>query len=105
MTNNDIKSVVKETLDQLLSGNMLKYNDMIILDQMGEILKAHYNKPDPEITQALESIKNDYYYGVLEGYYREGLTLERLSEKYNADISTIMRNKKRLCIQIYKLIN
>ena len=105
MTEDNIKSVVKETLNQLLNGNMINYGDTVIVNHIAELLKAHYNKPDPLITQALDSLKSDYYYGVLEDYYGKGLTLERLSEKYNADISTIMRNKKRLCIQLYKLIN
>lgn len=105
MTEKQIKQIVKETLSELLEHKMIKYGDAIIVDQIGELLKAHYNVPDESISKALQQIQNDEYYGVLEGYYGEGLTLERLSCKFNADISTIQRNKKRLCLKLYKIIN
>ena len=103
MQKTEVKEVVSETLNQLLKGNMIKYSDLIICDQIGERLKIHYKEYDESLAVALEQLKSHPYYGVLEMYYRDNMTLEQISETYYCDLSTIQRNKKHLCIKLFEL--
>ena len=103
MNNAEVKAVVAETLEQLLHGKMIKYNDSVVYELMSERLRAHYKCADPLISYALEQLKSHPYYRVLEMYYRDGVTLEQIAESYYCDVSTIVRNKKYLCIKIFEL--
>lgn len=103
MNDAEVKSVVAETLDQLLHGKMIKYNDLVVYERMSEKLRAHYKCADPLIDCALEQLRSHTYYGVLEMYYRDNMTLEEIAEHYYCDVSTIVRNKKYLCIKVFEL--
>lgn len=105
MTENNIKAVVKETVNELLSQDMLKYSDLIIYERMSDRLREHYKTPETSIDQALDQLKYHPYYEVLQMYYGDNMTLEEIAEDYDVDISTIVRNKKSLCIKIFNLIN
>lgn len=107
MQQEEIKHVVTETLSQLLKNDMLKFNDTIVYKQMSDLLKAYYKnkKGDLLITEAIASIKDDAYYMLIDLYYNKGWTLERLAETYEVDICTIVRNKKRLCLKLFSIIN
>lgn len=105
MTDEHIKTVVNETIDQLLGNSMIKYSDLVIYDRMSERLREHYKEPKPLISHALNELIEHPYYDVLEMYYKKNMTLEAIAEEYDVDISTIVRNKKALCIKIFKLIN
>lgn len=107
MTDENIKSVVKETVNELLGNSMIKYSELIIYEQIGERLREYYKEPgkDPDIAKALSQIKDHHYYNVLEMYYKDNRTLESIADKCYVDISTIVRNKKALCIKIFNLIN
>lgn len=103
MNDTDVKTVVAETLDQLLHGKMIKYNDLVVYERMSEKLRAHYNSADPLISCALEQLTAHPYFKILEMYYRDNMTLEEIAESYYCDVSTIVRNKKYLCIKVFEL--
>lgn len=103
MKENDIKKVVAGTVDILLHKGLIKYSDAIIYERMGERLKGHYKKPDMLISQALEQMKNDRYFEILAMYYKDNMTLEGIAEELGVDISTVVRNKKSLCIKLFEL--
>lgn len=105
MTESEVKQIVTDTVNVLLGGNMIKYSDVIIYERMGDRLREHYKKPDPLISEGLKKLEDHPYYDVLELYYRNNLTLEVLAEEFDVDISTIVRNKKYLCVKLFKLIN
>lgn len=48
------------------------------------------------IDKALDAVKNDPYYQIIEMRYFEGRTLEDIGVYFNCDHSTISRNKSRL---------
>lgn len=105
MTDADIKRVVNATIDSMLKKNMIRYNDNMILSAAGNILTRYYDDGDDlDIKNTLDKLKNYTYYDVLEMYYRDHLTLEKIAEKYNVDVSTIRRNKKKLCIRFYNIL-
>ena len=105
MTDEYTKGIVAETINQLLSNSMIKYGDLVIYDRISERLREHYKKPEPLISNALSQLIEHPYYDVLEMYYKKNMTLEAIAEEYDVDISTIVRNKKMLCIRIFKLIS
>lgn len=105
MTQNEIKTVVSETVNELLAQSMIKYSDVVIYEKMSDKLREHYIKPDPDVTQALSQMKDMAYYEILEMYYKHNWTLESIAEDLGVDISTITRNKKSLCIKLFNLIN
>lgn len=104
MTSDEVKEVVKTTINELLKERMIKYNDNIIYDKMSEMLRAYYNKPYESMTLALSQLVADPYYELLEMYYRDNLTLEQIAECKYLDISTVVRNKKRLCIKLFEVL-
>lgn len=54
-----------------------------------------------EIKKALEDLRLDPYIDIIPLYYSEKRTIENIAEVLGVDVSTIVRNKKRLCLDIY----
>ncbi len=48
------------------------------------------------IEDALNSLKDDKYYGLIQMAYFENSNREEIAKKFNVDVSTISRNKTRL---------
>lgn len=73
---------------------------------VSEMLMNYYKAPEesPEITNALRSIETDYYFGIIPLYFQQHKTIEDLAGIFDVEVSTITRNKKRLCLQIYQNI-
>ena len=84
---------------------MFKYNDLIVYEQIGERLRQHYRECDVIIQKAIDQLTDDRYIDVLEFYYKNEYTLEYIAEIFDVDVSTIVRNKKNLCLKIFELIN
>lgn len=59
---------------------------------------------DADITRALERLKEDRYIDIIPLYYYSHNTIEHIASLYDVDVSTITRNKKRLCKEISKII-
>lgn len=105
MTETEIKKIVNVTVNQLLKDNMLKYSDSVIYDKMSESLREYYVKGDNELLKlALDVVSTDPYYELLEMYYRDNITLEQIADVKYLDISTVVRNKKRLCIKLFEIM-
>lgn len=85
---------------------MLKSYKDIAYTEITSILSAYYNtgESDPHVKQALKKIEGDTYSEIIPLYYRERYTIERLAEYFDVEVSTITRNKKRLCLAIYNSI-
>ena len=49
-------------------------------------------------------MKDDDYFDIIPLYYFTGNTIEHIASGYDVDISTITRNKKRLCYEIYMIL-
>lgn len=107
MTPEQIKEVVSITLDELIARRLIsteKYQ--FILRVMDKKLYAFFdNKGDgTNILYALRQLSDDPYIDVIYLQYRERQTLERIAEYMEKDISTVKRNKKRLIIQLYNVL-
>lgn len=74
--------------------------------QVSGILNLYFRngEKDNSITQVLTYLKDDDYYDIIADYYKDNLTVEQIAENRDQDRATISRNKKRLLIIIYYLL-
>lgn len=110
MTEQEIKKimqdVVLETLSNCKKMGLLKDLDGISYKDATDILTAYYNQGQKEanITYALQVFRFDPYFRIIPLYFGDGCTLEDIAERLGVDVSTVVRNKKRLCLAIYNEI-
>ena len=80
----------------LLSNYKDLKNGASIINNSRHILKL--------LDQAIEFIKDDDYFKIIELLYIQGETVEKTAEKINADIKTVYRQRKRLIKRISIII-
>ena len=102
MTEKEVKKVVKMTIEELTKQGQLDFGSKAYADIRERLIQyfAEYN--DDEIYKALEAVKNDEYYDVILCSFRDLWTVEQIAGYMGRDVRTIMRQKKRLCMQIWK---
>ena len=107
-----IDEVTTQTVIKLKKSNLLKENKKSTFKKTEELLRNYTRflsaiEIDPEDTvktkklvkimnSALESIKDDPYYSIIEMVYFENKTREEVAEFYNVEVKTVTRNKNRL---------
>lgn len=97
---------VRETISELKKTGYLRKDDKQVYKSVSRQLRAYFGAlldgepADPEMTRALDAIIDDDYFPVLLYYYQDGYTIEKIAEIYDCEVSTITRNKKRLCLTI-----
>lgn len=105
-----ITKTVKQAFKELKDKGALKSQTELIYKDMSRLLRCYFHdlddsgSGDPAIENALSQLKDDRFYTIIPDYYGEGYTLEELAGRLHCDISTITRNKKRLCFEIYELM-
>lgn len=104
LTEKEVKIIVKATINELKRSGYLKRSDDIAYSEISARLFDYFKHPedDPDIGNALEGIKGDQYFKIITMYYRDRFTIDWIAEEFNCEISTITRNKKRLCLRIYR---
>ena len=90
MTRDEVKSIVIETIAELKRSGMLKDNSY------EEISKKLKDGKKVDLTR----IKDDPYFDIIQLYFRDGCTNEKIAELLGVDVSTVTRNKKRLCLML-----
>lgn len=100
---NYIDLAVKRTIEEYKRSGILRESRDVSYADACEVLSDYYGtgKKDARVTYAIQGQRFDPYYLVIPMYYEEGKTIEAIAEKLGVDISTIVRNKKRLCLAIY----
>lgn len=98
-----IREIVNETIKELMRSGMLKSVSDMAYSEVSDILKGYYDtgERDKTITKVLEGISGDQYFKIIPLYFSYGYTIEEIAEEFDVEISTISRNKKRLCLDIY----
>lgn len=101
-----IDDTVKKTVQELKKNGLINADPKNGYEETVSKLRAYYqsDKDDESITKALDTLKDDVYFDIIPLYYLSNQTIEHIASMYNVDTSTITRNKKRLCMEIYKLI-
>lgn len=107
MTPEEIKEVVSVTLDELIARKLInteKYQ--YILQAVDKQLYTFFSNKggSSNVRYALHQLSDDPYIDVIYLQYRDRKTLERIAEYMEKDVRTVKRNKKRLIIQIYNLL-
>ena len=104
MTPEEIRQVVRITLEEL---DQRKGNYDVANIKIGGELRAFFNGElscNGNVFHALQHIQDDPYIDIIYSHYRDGLTLEAIADLLGKDVSTIKRNKKRLILKIYELL-
>lgn len=106
MTYEQIREVVKITIDELTQRKIIKDDYSIILPVVERKLTEFFNNRGDGngVSYALNALYNDAYIDIIYFQYRDGKTLEWIAEYMSVDVSTIKRNKKRLISKIYELL-
>lgn len=105
-----IDKTVKKAFKELKDKGALKSQTELIYKDISKYLRCYFKdlcdsgSGDPKVENALSQLKDDRFYNIIPEYYGEGYTLEELAGLFRCDISTITRNKKRLCFEIYELM-
>ena len=108
MNDAEIQQLIETTANKVVSE--LKHNRMIkdnvTYNDASAILHNYYESAhkDSRITYAINDLRFDSYSRIIPMYFQDGKKLEDIAEEMNCDVSTIVRNKKRLCLEIYNRI-
>lgn len=105
MTPEEIRQIVRITLDEL---DHRKLNYTVVHKKVSDELRTFFNDTKAPVNKAvfysLKQLSDDPYIDVIYSHYRDGLTLEEIADLMDKDVSTIKRNKKRLILKIYELL-
>lgn len=101
-----IEQTVIKTVERLKALGVIKTNDDMIVEESSQILKDFYKKgsKDASVNYAIQTVRFDPYFRIILLYYQDGKTLSEIAEALGVDTSTVSRNKKRLCVEIYKAL-
>ncbi len=101
-----IETIVNETIRQLRRDGLLKDARDIAYHEITATLRQYYKdgESDPEITEAIRRLGKDPYIKILPLFFRYGYTIEAIAETLDVEPRTISRNKKRLSLRIYELL-
>ncbi len=101
-----IDHAIHNTIAELKKSGVLIDPKNVAYSEASEILKTFFqgNKEDATINYALQTLRFDPYFRILPMYFEQGKTIEAIAEAFEVDVSTIVRNKKRLCIAFYNEI-
>ena len=93
------------TINELKKNGMLKTD--VSYQEASELLQAYYEggERDKQIREALKGVSSDKYYKIIPLYYGYNYTIEQIAEVLQVETSTVTRNKKRLCLKIYSMID
>lgn len=107
MTPEQIRAIVKATIEELLKSRYIRVDSyQLILDSLEPKLYGFFKdgKSYKEVARPLKLLASDPYIKVIYLIYRNRKTLEEIAETLNKDVSTIKRNKKRLLYKIFELL-
>lgn len=101
-----IELTVEKTIAEFKKSGLLKDSENVAYSDASAILSSYYKtgKKESSITYAIQGIRFDPYARIIPMYYEQGKTLETIAEELGVDVSTVVRNKKRLCLTIYNEI-
>ena len=107
MTPEQIREIVKITIEELTDKKLLKSDNYTVILKKVELALDHFFNNvgnAKKVGYALNQLSDDPYIDIIFLQYRDYKTLEWIAEYYDKDISTIKRNKKRLILSIYELL-
>lgn len=100
-----IKQTVTETVEQLSNQGLLRPVSDFAYKNISNRLRRLYEDgaQDEELRQALKQLEQDKYFNILPLFFGYNYTIESIAESFEVEVSTISRNKKRLCLELYAM--
>lgn len=101
-----IRETVRETVKELRSQGMTKDEEDANYRDVSEMLRDYYRngQKDKQITYALQSLRFEPYFGILEKYYKHNEKMDNIASDFEVDISTVFRKKRELCLKLYRVL-
>lgn len=109
-----IKQEIKEYIDYTIRQSVAEYKrcgllrdrEDVTYADASELIASYYKagKKEASMTYAIQGQRFDPYFRIIPLYYEEKRTIESIAEELGVDVSTVVRNKKRLCLAVYKEI-
>ena len=110
MSEEEIKAyidlAVMKAINGLKKSRMLEQAESVMYADAAEIIKGFYanGQKQANVRYAIEGLRFDPYYKIIELYFWRGLTIDKIAAELGVDTSTVVRNKKRLCLLVYNEI-
>ena len=106
MTPDEIREIVKITLDELTLRRLVKDDYPHILKEVEKKLYAFFNDSGDStgVSYAISQLLDDAYLDIIFLQYRDGKTVEWIAEAMDVEVRTIMRNKKRVIKRMYEIL-
>lgn len=110
MPDDEIKKIidlaVKTSITEYKKSGLLKDSDNVAYSDASAILTSYYesDQKDAALTYAIQGQRFDPYFKIITMYFSDKKTIEVIAEELGVDVSTVVRNKKRLCLAIYNEI-
>lgn len=111
MTEEELKTYIDKTINEtvervvkeLRTQGMIKDAEDANYKDISEMLREYYQsgEKDNQITYALQSMRFEPYFRILEKYYRNGDKIETIASDLGVDSSTVVRKKRELCLKLY----
>lgn len=107
MTDEQIKAyidtAIRRTVEEYKRSGLLLEEKSVAYKDAAELLAVYYRngEKDNSIKYAIQGLRFDPYFRIIGLYFGEGKTNEQIAAELDCDLSTVMRNKKRLCLKIY----
>ena len=96
-----IDEAVKKAVSEVRRHKLLKESS-VYYAEVSDALFRYYQEGESnsEVADALVRIESDDYFRIIPWYYRDKMTIEAIADGMEVDISTVVRNKKRLCLKL-----
>lgn len=105
MEKEEVQKIIIMTINELKRQGMLKDTYSIVLKEIEPVIKEYFSKKNSKkIEKFLIKHSDDPYIDIIYLHYRDQMTIERISDILGKDVSTIKRNKKRLIMSAYNLL-
>lgn len=101
-----IEQTVKNAISQFKKAGLLKDSENVAYSDASQMIASFYmaGEKDQSIAYAISGQRFDPYFKIIPLYFRDKKTVEAIAEELEVDITTVFRNKKRLCLAIYNEI-
>lgn len=104
-----IRRTTETVIETLRREGYLKTVDSVHYTEAQKMLREYYrNTPVSGVrdlwSEALRCISDDVYFKIIPLHFKDGKTIEELAEILDCDVSTVSRNKKRLCLKFYDFL-
>lgn len=106
MTPEQVREIVKITLDELTQRKLIKDEYPVILKVVERKLTDFFNDrgDGKSVSYVLKQLIDDKYIDIIFLQYRDAKTVEWIAEYMSVEVRTVLRNKKRLIYRIYELL-